>query len=126
MHVRDLAEDVGPWLAHTVKLVSFETAGGRPGGEIVANRLCDALFVYVLRSALAALPAGRPSWLRGVTDPQIGVALGAMHEAPEKSWTVGTLAAKVGMSRSAFAARFTVVVGETPMQYLTRIPTTLW
>jgi AraC-like DNA-binding protein len=120
VHVKNLAEDLGPWLAHTVKLVSFETSGERPGGAIVVNRLCDALFVYVLRSALAELPEGRASWLRGVVDPQIGVALRVMHEAPEKAWTVGTLAAKVAMSRSAFAARFTSLVGETPMQYLTR------
>jgi AraC-like DNA-binding protein len=120
VHVRNLAEDLGPWLAHTVKLVSFETSGERPGGEVVINRLCDALFVYVLRSALAELPEGRASWLRGIVDPQVGPALRMMHEAPEKPWTVATLATKVAMSRSAFAARFTSVVGETPMQYLTR------
>ena len=50
----------------------------------------------------------------------MGGALRIIHERPDERWTVATLAAKVGMSRSAFAARFTRVVGESPLQYLTR------
>ena len=86
----------------------------------VVNRLCDAMFVYILRSHLAALPAHEPTWLRALVDPQIGSALRFMHEDPSADWTVAKLAAGVGMSRSAFAARFTQFVGESPMQYLTR------
>ena len=41
-----------------------------------------------------------------------------MHEDARRSWTVAALAAAVGMSRSAFAARFTEIVGPSPIEYL--------
>lgn len=43
-----------------------------------------------------------------------------IHRSPDKPWTVATLAAEVSMSRSAFSARFTTLVGEAPMRYLAR------
>jgi transcriptional regulator GlxA family with amidase domain len=87
----------------------------------VANRLCDALFVYLLRSHLTARAGdAAASWLRGLDDPQIRAALTLMHERPEHAWSVAALAAGVGMSRAAFAARFTALVGQTPIRYLTQ------
>jgi transcriptional regulator GlxA family with amidase domain len=55
-----------------------------------------------------------------VADPAIGSALRLMHARPGEPWTVEQLAASVAMSRSAFAARFTELVGEPPLQYLAR------
>jgi len=52
-------------------------------------------------------------------DPAIGDALRLLHEDPARRWTVAALAAKVGMSRAAFAARFTSLVGQPPLTYLT-------
>ena len=57
--------------------------------------------------------------LRAIFDPQIGVALTSMHQKVEHPWTVESLAAACGMSRSAFAVRFKDLVGETPLEYLT-------
>jgi transcriptional regulator GlxA family with amidase domain len=57
--------------------------------------------------------------LRAFLDPHIGVALKSMHEKVEMPWTVETLAAACGMSRSGFALRFKELVGETPLEYLT-------
>jgi AraC-like DNA-binding protein len=118
LHVRHDAPDVGPWLAHTVELLTTESSADRPGQSTVLNRLCDALFVCVLRSHLAAGPGRDSSWMRALDDPKIGDALGMMHEDPYRTWSVPLLAARVGMSRSAFAERFTRLVGETPIQYL--------
>ena len=47
-------------------------------------------------------------------------ALTLVHRQPEREWTVASLAAELAMSRSAFAARFTELVGEPAMQYVTR------
>jgi transcriptional regulator GlxA family with amidase domain len=96
-----------------------EPRGTSHGSATAVNRLCDALFVYVLRSHLAALPTPESNWLRALDEPQIGAALGLLHEEPGRSWSVPMLAASVGMSRSAFAARFTKLVGQPPMRYLT-------
>lgn len=120
LHAREQSTGAGPWLAQTVKMLSYESLAHQPGMTTVLNRLCDAMFVYVLRSHLAALPAQRPSWLRALVDPTIGVALQRMHDDPAAPWSVGKLAAEVGMSRSAFSARFTTLVGEPAMQYLAR------
>lgn len=118
LHARDQGTDSGPWMAQTVTMLGDESLGRRPGMETVVTRLCDALFVYVLRSHLATLPADQPSWLRALVEPHVGVALQLMHDDPAAPWSVGKLAAGAGMSRSAFSARFSRTVGEPPMQYL--------
>jgi AraC-like DNA-binding protein len=119
MHARELVNEVG-WLSETVKLLGHESASERPGAQTVVNRLCDALFVYVLRRLLAELPPDDTSWLHALVDPQIGPVLRAIHEKPADPWTVAELASQAGMSRSAFAAHFAKVVGEAPIEYLIR------
>ncbi|MEN8197602.1 MAG: AraC family transcriptional regulator [Pseudomonadota bacterium] len=84
------------------------------------DRLGGVLFIQVIRSYVESLPPDQAGWLGALRDPRIGGALELIHEEPAKAWSVGELAGKVGMSRSAFAGRFKMLVGETPMQYLTR------
>ncbi len=107
------------WLEMTLQFVASEMAQGQPGTETVVSRLADVLFVQAVRAHLAD-GAERSGWLRALVDPQIGQALGAIHEQPANAWTVESLASSVGMSRSAFAARFSELVGEPPLTYLTR------
>jgi AraC-like DNA-binding protein len=120
IHVRGGDTTAGPWLAQTIRLLADEATADRPGATTVVNRLCDALFVYLLRSHLATLPDDETTWLRALVDPQIGAVLRMIHAEPAAPWTVAKLAAGAGMSRSAFAARFTDLVGEAPMGYVTR------
>ncbi|MDQ6898522.1 MAG: AraC family transcriptional regulator [Candidatus Dormibacteraeota bacterium] len=120
IHARDAGGEVGAWLAQTLRLLSDESESARPGKSTVVNRLCDALFVYILRSHLADLPAENATWLHGLAEPRVGTALELMHEQPAKRWTLAELASKVGLSRSAFAVRFRSTVGDTPIQYLTK------
>jgi AraC-like DNA-binding protein len=42
-----------------------------------------------------------------------------LHEDPARRWTVAELAAAAGVSRATFAARFSALVGEPPLGYLT-------
>ena len=58
-------------------------------------------------------------WLRAIFDPQIGTALSAIHDSVNTPWTVESLAAAAGMSRSAFAARFKELLRQTPLEYVT-------
>jgi AraC-like DNA-binding protein len=120
LHTRGGDPTAGPWLAQTVRLLADEAIAERPGASTVVNRLCDALFVYLLRSHLAALDADKATWLRALVDPQISEALRQIHAQPGAPWTVAKLAAGVGMSRSAFSAHFSELVGEAPMAYVTR------
>ena len=77
-----------------------------------------ALFVEAVRTWLRQQPPRAAGWLGALRDPSIGAALGLIHQAPEKRWTVPALSAAVGLSRSPFAAKFTALVGQPPMVYL--------
>jgi AraC-like DNA-binding protein len=107
-------------LRTTMNLLGSELTEPAPGSALIVNRLADVLFIHCLRAHVASQPgACRKGWLRAVFDPQIGAALQAMHEKVAYPWTVGSLAAAAGMSRSAFAQRFKEMAEETPLEYLT-------
>ena len=92
----------------------------RPGGETVITRLADVLVIQAIRSWLARDPAARTGWLGALQDEQIGRAITLIQRDPARPWTIASLAYEVAMSRSAFAARFSQLVGEPPMHYVTR------
>jgi transcriptional regulator GlxA family with amidase domain len=89
-----------------------------PGSEVVANRLAGVLFIQALRAHIASGPERNKGWLRAIFDPQMGTALSAIHDSVSTPWTVESLAEAAGMSRSAFAARFKELVGQTPLHYV--------
>jgi AraC-like DNA-binding protein len=93
---------------------------GRCGrGCARCRRLLDLLFVQAVRGWLQGLPiAANVGWLGALRDSRVGAALAALHGAPSQPWTLDELAAKAGMSRSPFAARFTSLVGKPPLRYL--------
>lgn len=98
----------------------YESATSRPGAESLLAKLSEFMFVEAMRRHIASLPPEGKGWLAGVRDTQIGRALALMHEEPGRPWTVDDLAREVAMSRSALAERFASLVGESPIQYLTR------
>ena len=104
----------------TVQLALSEALSGRAGAQTVLTRLSDILFIQALRAHLTRLPSSEASWFRAALDPQIGQALTAIHQNPAHNWQVQTLASQAAMSRSAFAARFMQLVGESPLRYVTR------
>jgi transcriptional regulator GlxA family with amidase domain len=108
------------WLQSTLRLMAHEARALRPGGETVITRLADVLVIQTIRAWLDQAPEAHAGWLGAMRDPQVGQAINLIHRAPGQEWTVARLAHEVAMSRSAFAARFTVLVGEPPIQYVTR------
>jgi AraC-like DNA-binding protein len=102
-----------------VRLLAEEIGKDEPGQELVLDRLLDLLLIGVLRTWLAAPGTGAPAWYRAQSDPVVGPALRLLHEDPAHGWTVESLAVKVGVSRAGLARRFTKIVGEPPMAYLT-------
>jgi transcriptional regulator GlxA family with amidase domain len=101
-----------------VRFLRRETREPSIGSEMIVARLIDVMFVEAIRAWLKSQPEGSAGWLGALRDPAIGTVLGLIHKNPEKAWTVPLLAAQVGMSRSPFAARFTSLVGQSPMSYL--------
>ena len=109
----------GAWIESSFRFAASEIAAGRLGSTTVIAKLSELLFVEAVSEFVASLPAERRGWLAGLRDPQIGRALAALHARPTEPWTAEALAVEVGMSRSVFAERFTSLVGQPPMQYLT-------
>ena len=103
----------------TIQALTSEMAEQGPGSEVVATRLAEVLFIQVLRAHIASGLERNKGWLRAIFDPQIGTALSAIHDRVSTPWTVESLAEAAGMSRSAFAARFKELLGQTPLEYVT-------
>lgn len=120
LHVRS-TQTTGA-LQATVQLLAAELGQPQPGSAVVLNHIIDILFVQLLRAWLAAGPAGAApaSWLRGLADPIAARAITALHADPGGGWTIGSLAAHVGVSRATLARRFARHVGDSPAGYLTR------
>lgn len=120
IHIKSGHGQMAEWLQMTLRLLATETRNKRPGSETLITRLLDIIFVQAMRTWIESLPPDQHGWLSALRDPKIGTALGLMHREPQRAWSVGELAAEVAMSRSPFAARFTTLVGEPPLAYLTR------
>lgn len=108
----------GPRTGAALDLLAAEAARDEPGQDAVLHRSLDLVLVLALRSWCASLDPADPSWCTALTDPAIGAALDHLHTDPARPWTVAGLAATAGLSRAAFAARFTRLVGQPPMAYL--------
>jgi AraC-like DNA-binding protein len=104
----------------TLALIAAETKHLRPGGEAVITRLADVLIIQAIRWWIETDPSAQTGWLGALRDKHIGRALSLIHGDPARAWTVAALADELAMSRSAFAARFTELVGEPVMHYVTR------
>lgn len=120
IHIKEGGSGASEWLKVTSQLISDEIRAERIGSTALMDRLGGVLFIQVIRSYVESLSPDQAGWLGALRDPRIGGALELIHGEPEKAWSIHEFAGEVGMSRSAFAGRFKALVGETPMQYLTR------
>lgn len=120
IHIRRKDGESTPWLRLTVNLVKAEASVNQPGAETVITRLSEILFIQAVRAFISEANDREIGWLGALKDPQIGQAIALIHQHPEEAWTVESLAFHVGMSRSAFSAKFRLLVGESPMRYTTR------
>jgi AraC-like DNA-binding protein len=106
-------------VASSFRYAAGELAAVRAGSAIVLAKLSELLFVEAVRHYVETLPADRTGWLAGLRDPVVGRALALLHTQLAHGWTAEALAREVFLSRSAFAERFTAVIGVPPMKYLT-------
>jgi AraC-like DNA-binding protein len=108
----------GDGLESILQRMVRESALERPGQRVALSRLTEVLFVEVLRSWIKSLRPGEGGWLGAIADPHIGPALRLIHERPDRPWTLRDVGQRVGLGRSAFAARFTRLVGQPMQRYL--------
>ncbi|MDJ0346232.1 AraC family transcriptional regulator [Streptomyces sp. H10-C2] len=107
------------WDCPLVALLNEEIVRDEPGQEVFLDRLLDLLVIAIVRTWFSRPEAEAPTWYLALADPVVGQALRMLHDDPAHPWSVATLAAKTGVSRAALARRFSELVGEPPMAYLT-------
>src|SRR5262249_38217677 len=103
-----------------VELFRAEYGTSSPGHSSILSRLAEIICVQVLRIWIEQEAPSEPKWLQGLKDERIALTLQAIHTQPEHRWTVESLAASAGMSRTVFATRFKALLGESPMKYVSR------
>lgn len=103
----------------TMALLGAEAEHADVGGDLAVDRLVDLMLVHLLRVWLSQRPADG-GWLTALADRHVGPALERLHAEPDRRWTVAALGREAGLSRAAFARRFSELVGEPPFAYLTR------
>jgi AraC-like DNA-binding protein len=106
--------------AEIVNWIGRESISQQSGSEVMLRRLTEMLFIQVVRIWIDQQAQATGGWLAALRDQPISMALGLIHQSPEHGWKVEELAEAVALSRSAFSARFTQLVGEPPVKYLTR------
>jgi AraC-like DNA-binding protein len=121
IHLGSMSPAMSEWMESTLKLMVIEARQLRTGGETIITRLADILVIQAIRNWIQDGAVNQTGWLAALKDKQIGQAIMRIHNDLAFSWSVASLASSVAMSRSAFAARFSQLVGETPMQYVTRV-----
>lgn len=120
IHIRGMEGQLQPGFADIVRLLARESASQQPATQVMLSRLTELLFIYVIRTWIDQQAEASVAWIGALRDQPISAALGMIHQSPEYRWTVKELADAAALSRSAFSARFTELVGEPPMTYLTR------
>lgn len=119
MHIQAFADPSTPLLETGVRCLIQETNCFRSGSACLLTRLVELMFIEILRNYTQYSPDQQVGWLSALNDPVVGQALESIHADPAHSWTVSELADQIGVSRSALATRFTQMVGQPPMKYLT-------
>jgi AraC-like DNA-binding protein len=108
------------WIESSLRFAAREMAAGRTGSLAILAQLAECLFMEAVRRYVDSLPPPERGWLAGFSDPVVGRALGLLHTRRDYPWTLDELASQTGLSRSAFADRFTRLMGESPMRYLAK------
>jgi AraC-like DNA-binding protein len=109
-----------PWLAATLELITLEIKNPAPGSAMIWERLSEIMLAQALRAVLTETHGGETFQFELLHDTGIAPAVRAIHQQPEHSWTLGELAQLTAMSRSALAARFRALTGDSPIRYATR------
>ncbi|TDC55674.1 AraC family transcriptional regulator [Actinomadura sp. KC345] len=109
------------WRSPLVDVLGEEIGKDDPGQDVVLDRLLDLLLIGTLRAWFSRPDAEAPGWYRAHGDAIVGPALRLLHDDLSHPWTIADLASEVGVSRAALAQRFTKLIGEPPMAYLTGI-----
>ncbi len=118
LHARLDDAATSDWIESSLRFASRRPLPGEKMSPVMLSKLAELLFMEAVRQYTQDASPSGTGWIAGLRDPMVGRALALMHAQHERAWTTEELAREVGLSRSAFAERFTALLGEPPMRYL--------
>ena len=119
IYIRDYGEDAGRWMESTLKIIGAEAGGNEMGSSLLTLKMSEIIYIQALRTFLST-EGKKHSALAGFSDTRIASALKAIHADPAHPWTLESLARHAGLSRTAFAIKFTRYLTMTPLSYITQ------
>ncbi len=107
-------------LQAVMELMLMEARNTEIGRQAMLDRLSEALLVLALRDYLVTADTVR-GFFAALHDPRLRKILNEMHLSPQKSWKIEDFCQLAGMSRSSLMQRFSELLGESPLNYLTGV-----
>lgn len=111
----------GEWGGDLVDILCREMIRDDLGQEVFLDRLLDLVVIAAVRDWFTSDPSKAPAWYRAGADPVLGPALRLLEQNVARQWTIESLAREVGVSRAALARRFTTMLDEPVIAYLTTL-----
>jgi AraC-like DNA-binding protein len=108
------------WLDVCFRELIKERHQPSPGAAVMISRILDVIYIQLLR-LWATHSEASPGWLRAGMDSDIGSVLDSLHANLAHDWSVGEMSHRAHLSRTTFAERFTRILGQPPMAYLTNL-----
>jgi AraC-like DNA-binding protein len=115
------AADRSVFLQLAIATMRQEASTMGPGSDTFLTRLAELLFIDALRAWMHRQSGAQAGWLAALQDPRLGRVLALLHRDPARSFTLASLAAHAGMSKSVLCERFRATVGTPPLQYAARV-----
>ncbi len=119
IHIDDTDMNQFFWLKNITDLVIQEASKELSGSNIIVNKLGEVLFIHTLRAYIEKYKLST-GFVAALQDERISKILKEIHSSPQINWQLDSLAKIAGMSRTSFANRFKILVGDTPFNYLTQ------
>lgn len=100
-----------------LSLLDQEYQRNEPGRTAILIRFAEIILINTLRRIIEARLMNS-GILAGLADPRLARAIAAIHAEPQRDWSLASLAAEAGLSRTAFAMGFSHQVGLPAGAYL--------
>ncbi|RCK53579.1 AraC family transcriptional regulator [Thalassospira profundimaris] len=107
-----------PEILPMLEAMEREISRERAGYGAIVTRLADVVSASIVRGWVECGCGDASGWVDALRDPRLGRVINALHRDPGRNWTVASMAAEMGASRSVFAERFLDMTGVTPLRYV--------
>jgi len=118
IHIKYNSSKNATWLPGIIAQFESETSIDKPYSDVMVDRLFEVLFIQTIRNQVVLLDLPDCFWA-ALKDPKISKVLRLIHDRYPENISIEFLASEIYLSRSAFIDRFTRLVGESPISYLT-------